>query len=57
MVNMALTNLLPNALHDQKVDPIGPGTIGLVPMKSQIRSVDTQVFTSDTGKTSVKRII
>lgn len=57
MVNMALTNLLPNALHDQKVYPIGPGTIGLVPMKSQIRSVDTQVFTSDTGKTSVKRII
>lgn len=57
MVNMALTNLLPNALHDQKVDPIGLGTIGLVPIKSQIRSVDTKVFTSDKGKTSVKRII
>lgn len=57
VVNKALTNLLPSTLHDQKVDLIGPGTIGPVPKKSQIRSADTQVFTSDTGKTSVKRII
>lgn len=41
-------------LWSKKVDLKGEGIIGAVPKKDQIRSVDTQVFTSDTGKTQLK---
>lgn len=59
VVNKALTMLLSTYLHDKKVDLIGPGTIGPVPKKGQIRSqVDTQVFLHlRYRKNSVKTII
>lgn len=59
VVNKALINLLPTYLHDRKMNLIGPGTIGPVPKKGQIRSqVDTQVFLHlRSRKNSVKTII
>lgn len=44
-------------LWGTNVDLRGPGTIGPVPKKDQTGSVDTQVFTSDTGKIQLKQLL